>query len=502
MVPSGPSIKINSVGQGWPNPTGVNWSTLGIVADGVTDNTAALNALPTGQTIIGDCPASAKTIRYNGQWIWQSNLTIYQRPECVLKCYFIDANLNNSCITQTDLTTPLTNIFYYGFNFQKPDLTYVNRMLFAWIDHFTIRNFRIDTYNQAFYIRGSDQEFGGCYASNPVTAVGADFIRHFGNVPLVPTTPGRPANVWIHNCYAVCGDACYQIGQPFQISNWGNTSTDGVIVENSYGLSTNSNTLLIGQPGVTDPGANNYYVRNVIARNLRGAGAASAVFLAQPVGNVQAFDNILLQNIVLDGSGNTSSPNGLFNLDSSASTSTITNVVIDSVTALNPFARSIVVSGAFNGITIKNSTLNASRSAGLGNLAIGQTVDNATIQNNSISTNGSPGIQIGQGSDPTASVTIAAITNNRVTNISNNQSGILLQAVTGAVVTGNVVQQTSGSTTAHGASLTVNGATAGANNSTVTGNDFSGISGSTQVVCAIGQGNTVNNNIGAASCAP
>jgi hypothetical protein len=32
---------------------------MGVVADGVTDNTAALNALPANVDIVGDCPAGS-----------------------------------------------------------------------------------------------------------------------------------------------------------------------------------------------------------------------------------------------------------------------------------------------------------------------------------------------------------------------------------------------------------------------------------------------------------
>ena len=38
-------------------PAAVKWSTLGVVADGKSDNAQALNALPANASIIGDCPA-------------------------------------------------------------------------------------------------------------------------------------------------------------------------------------------------------------------------------------------------------------------------------------------------------------------------------------------------------------------------------------------------------------------------------------------------------------
>lgn len=488
-------------GSSWPNPVGTNWSTLGIVADGVTDNTAALNALPTGTTIIGDCPAGG-TINYSGQWIWQSSLTIYQRQGCWLKCLYTNANLNNSCITQTDLTTPIANVFYWGLSIEKPDLTYLNRMAMLWVDHLTLRYFNISTYKQAFYIRGSDQEFGWCTSSNPLPAVGSDFIRHFGNVPLQTTTAGRPANVWIHNCSGICGDACYQIGQPFAISNWGNTNTDGVLIENSSGTSLHSSMLLIGQPGVSDPGANNFYIQNVIARNLSGSGAQSGVRIAQTVGNAQAFSNITLQNITLDGTINTTSPDGPFNLNSSASTSAINNVTLDTVTAVNAFERDIVVDGVYNGVTIKNSTLPAPRTGSLRTVYIGQNVNNVTINNNTIGSNAASAIGVGVGVDATAFTQTATINNNILSGVSNNRAGIELDAVDSASATGNVVTQVGGATTAHGASLTIAGATHGTTNSTVTANNFSGVSGTTQVVCASGQGNSVTSNTGATGCAP
>ena len=488
-------------GNPWPNPTGTDWSTLGVIADGVTDNTAALNALPTGTVIIGDCPAGGM-IAYSGQWIWQSSLTIYQEPGCWLQCSYTNANLNNSCITQSDITTPITNVYYWGLQLKKPDLTYVNRSAMLWVDHLTLLYSHIDTYHQAFYLRGSDQEIGWCTSSNPLPAVGADFIRHFGNVPLVTTSPGRPANVWIHNCSGICGDACYQIGQPFNIFNWGNTDTDGVLVENSSGSSITSNMLLIGQPKATDPGSINYYITNVIARNLTGSGVQSAVTLGNSIGNAQAFSNILLQNVTLDGSNNTSNASGLFSLDSSLSTSPLNNITLDGVTCLSPYERCLVIDGVYNGITVKNSTFQNPRATGLPTIYIGQFISNLTLQNNTVGSNVSTAIDIGRGSDATAFVNTATIASNTVQNVGSNQAGIFLRAVTSANMTGNTVTQASGATNPHGVALTVNGSAPGTNSSTVTGNDFSAITGIHQVLCAIGQGNNVTANTGASDCPP
>jgi len=60
---------------------GVLWSTLGVVDDGRTDNTAALNALPPATFIIGDCPHGGVVLA-QGTWNLQSNLFVQLDAGC------------------------------------------------------------------------------------------------------------------------------------------------------------------------------------------------------------------------------------------------------------------------------------------------------------------------------------------------------------------------------------------------------------------------------------
>src|SRR5882672_1440812 len=94
-----------SIKAGSPAPPGsVPWSTLGIVTDGVTDNTSALNALSTANPIYADCtPGGVMT--FAGQWFLQSGLKIYVQPGCIWVTTFVAAtDLGNASITQADIT--------------------------------------------------------------------------------------------------------------------------------------------------------------------------------------------------------------------------------------------------------------------------------------------------------------------------------------------------------------------------------------------------------------
>ena len=55
-----------------PGVASVLWSTLGVVDDGRTDNTAALNALPVNTFIEGDCPRGG-VVLVQGVWNLRSN---------------------------------------------------------------------------------------------------------------------------------------------------------------------------------------------------------------------------------------------------------------------------------------------------------------------------------------------------------------------------------------------------------------------------------------------
>src|SRR5262249_7628091 len=85
-------------------PQGTRWPTLGVVADGQTDNAPALNGLPARTTIIGDCPAGGN-IRITERWMLKSDLTIRVQPGCTVVCDW-PGNRGAGCLTQRNFRQP------------------------------------------------------------------------------------------------------------------------------------------------------------------------------------------------------------------------------------------------------------------------------------------------------------------------------------------------------------------------------------------------------------
>jgi hypothetical protein len=67
------------------------------------------------------------------------------------------------------------------------------RVMLVWIDHFKFKHFMIDGSGGFAYIRGSDQEIAYGLMRNTIPEPRNPGIRHFGNVPLVPASPGMRA---------------------------------------------------------------------------------------------------------------------------------------------------------------------------------------------------------------------------------------------------------------------------------------------------------------------
>ena len=475
-----------------PNPTGPLWSTLGVVADGVTDNTAALNALPTGVTIVGDCPAGL-FIRVNFPWLLKSNLTIYQQPNCPIISYV--TGVGSYAITQTDITNPITNVLIDGLQFSKttsPAPVTGERIIQVWVDHFTLTHFTIGASGGFAFIRGSDQEiaYGLIPAGTMPMNAGAPGIRHIGNIPKVTTTGGKPANVWIHDNYMVTGDATYQACQPLNTSVWTNVSSDDILYENDTGIS-NGGLILVGEEGVTGP-FSNWSCTNIVYNNL-GSTAVTEVGIHIGVSAApNLVSNVSISNAAFDG-GTSVNPTIWLNSDSNGGT--VSNVTFNNVTVTNPFERSLSFTGTgFSNITFENGYLGSPTSGGLGNVV----TDNAsqvTIENSQIGNRAGSAITIGQNAESDA----VSIINNTIFNISQNRSGVDLINSNGSVVTGNTFTPNSSATRAIAITLTAPGTT----NATVTGNNnVSAVTNNPKIVCASGQGNTVTGNTGASDCAP
>jgi hypothetical protein len=480
----------------------VKWSSLGVVDDsGATDNTAALNALPVNRPIIGDCPHGG-VVQFNGTWVWRSGLTVWQQTNCHLKSTI--TTLNDYPITIPGGNTapsPIANVEYYGMNFGFMTPTNQVRVMLVWINHFKFKHFIIDGSGGLAYIRGSDQEIAYGLLKNTLAAVGNPGIRHFGNVPLVPTSPGMRANVWIHHNNFETGDGTFQACQPgTNPRTWTySTSTDGLLYEDNVGSSASSALIMVNEP-LAPSAATNYRCRNVTFRNVSGSGLWYALISS---GN----DNSVTENIVIEGgaydgaqSENHLASIGVGNVTYGGATSTslnTTNVILRDLKMTNVHNQAVRAMGAVRGFVLENSRIEAPRSSALPLVEL-QGMTGSAILNNSLITLGNDALAVGTTAGPSNVSERLRIIDNIIGGVRDGRAGIRLKNVNAAVVHRNVIAPAASTTKAVGISLAVN--PNGTTNSTVTNNNVTAMTNNPPIICAVGQGNVVSRNAGASDC--
>jgi hypothetical protein len=307
-----------------------------------------------------------------------------------------------------------------------------------------------------------------------------------------------PANVWMHNLYFSVGDGAFQVCQPLGTSSWLNVSTDDILYQDSYGISTSSGVMLVNAGLAT--AQSNYTCNNVKFVNVSGQGLYTAIIAA---GNApSSTNNISIIGGTTDETISTSVvssiPIGDINIGGLASASTASNIIINGVTILNSNRQQIQAVGSVSGLQIENSTFGVARNLAFPMIDI-QGTTGTVINNNSITTGpGSSGISLG---DTTLVTSSPIVTNNNISGVGQSRQGILLGNVNAASVTGNAITKYSGTTTSIGIGLTTAAnPNPGTTNSTVTLDNVSAMP--VPIVCASGQGNSVTNNTGASDCTP
>jgi hypothetical protein len=481
----------------------VRWSSLGVADDnGATDNTTPLNALPVDRPIIGDCPHGG-VIQFNGTWVWRSGLTVWQQTNCSLKSTI--TTLNDYPITipgGAAAPSPISNVQYYGMNFGFTTPTSEVRVMLVWINHFKFKEFRIDGSGGFAYIRGSDQEIAYGLLKNTLSAPGNPGIRHFGNVPLVSTSPGMRANVWIHHNDFQAGDAAFQACQPgLNPRSWTySTSTDGLLYEDDVGTSGSSALILVNEP-LTPPAATNYRCSNVTFRNVSGSGTWYAI-ISSGNGN-SVTENIVIEGGEYDGaqSENPLASIGVGNVTYGGATSTglnTTNVILRNLKMTNVHNQAVRTIGEVRGFVLENSRIEAPRSSALPLVELQGTIGSA-ILNNRLMSLGNDGLAAGTTAGPSNVTEQLRIIDNIVGGVRDARAGIRLKNVNSAVVQRNVIRPAGSTTKAIGISLAVN--PNGTTNSTVTNNNVTAMTNTPPIICAVGQGNVVSRNAGASDCA-
>jgi hypothetical protein len=481
----------------------IRWSSLGVVDDnGATDNTAALNALPVDRPIIGDCPRGG-AVQFNGTWVWRSGLTVWQQPNCYLKSTITTLNVYPITIPGgATAPSPIVNVQYYGMNFSFTTPTDQVRVMQIWINHFKFKHFIIDGSGGFAYIRGSDQEIAYGVLRNTLTTVGNPGIRHFGNVPLVETSPDMRANVWIHHNDFQTGDSAFQACQPGpNPRGWAySTSTDGLLYEDDVGSSASSALIQVNE-ALTPPAATNYQCNTVTFRNVGGSGLWYAIVSS---GN----DNSVTSNIVIEGgaydgaqSANHLASIGVGNVTYGGVTSTslnTTNVILRDLEMTNVFNQAVRATGAVRGFVLENSHIEAPRSSALPLVELQGTTGSA-ILDNSLITLGNDALAVGTTSGLSNVTVQLRIIGNTIGGVRDARAGIRLKNVNSAVVERNVITPAVSTTKAVGISLAAN--PNGTTNSTVIYNNVTAMTNTPPIICAVGQGNVVSRNAGASDCA-
>jgi hypothetical protein len=493
----------------------VPWSNLGVIADGVTDNTAALNALPAGIPITANC-AAGSFIRYNQTWVLKSNLNIKFQPGCRMVSYL--AGFGTYAMTQADNYTPLNNVTLDGITISKDAQRDTERILLAWIDNFRLLNWTVNPPNGGLMIlRGSCQEIAyGRFTTGQLTP-GAPGIRHVGNLPKV-ACPQQIADVWVHDNNFISGDGAYQSCQPLETSLWTNVSSDDLLWENNTGRG--NWFALIGNDRVD--AFNVYTCNNIVYRNNVGGGTEGGYLVTS---NGAPVTNVSVANQLIDAAGAVSN-NGAIQIRGNIDPGrpgVFSNITFDSVSVRNTHAVAVGVSvpsgGSLDGLVIRNGTFDTPSSTTSGGswqppfLLSGG--GNITLQNNVIrGGHAGAGASVYVGVDDAASDarTISRFTfvDNVLDNLPAASSALYLRNVDGAVVAGNKFRKAAGAATTTGIRLSpsyalpTSGTGPGTTNATISGNVVNDMATPITWTCNGGTTNVASYNMGAAdrTCAP
>ena len=247
---------------------GIPWSTLGVVDDGVTDNTAALNALPVGVLVEGDCPRGGAVLA-QGVWLLRSHLFLRVHAGCEVLSN--STGIGSYAISHVNPNESLTNVTLVGLTVAKTTRVAGDRVLLAYIDNFLLLNWTFHHHGGAMFLRGSCQEVAGGSSYDDAAVVGSPGVRHIGNLPKAACARAQPANVWVHHNSIVSGDGAYQACQPLDTSLWVNVGSDDMLWEGNTGGSVASAFILAGLAHV-QPQHSAFACTNITFRDMYGSG--------------------------------------------------------------------------------------------------------------------------------------------------------------------------------------------------------------------------------------
>lgn len=501
---------------------GVLWSTLGVVDDGRSDNTAALNALPVGTLVEGDCPHGG-VIFAQSVWLLRSHLFVRVQAGCEILSN--STGINSYAISQLDRTTPLLNVTLLGLTVAKTTRVAGDRVLLAYINGFQLLNWTFYHHGGAMFLRGSCQEIAGGRSFDDAGLVGSPGVRHVGNLPKAGCARPQPADVWVHDNNIISGDGAYQACQPLDTALWVNVSSDDMRWEANTGSSIHSAFILVGESAV-QPQHSGFSCTNVTFWNMQGAGLRLIYVQAAAPPNVVegivlwvgAFTNARMEKIAhqeITGppfplSPSTHAPQNRRDLVLSSTDvgphwpaaieisaqhgGVVRSVLMDGIRALGIPKRSLNETGLLDSVVFTNGYLSTPTVGGLSSVNIDGGAS-AELSNTFIGGFNGNNVNIGA----TTLTQGTRVLNCTVAGVNSNSVGIALGSANGSVALGSYFSIQHGATNTTGIATDAN-VYAATTHAAIHDNDVRAVS--TGIICGHGDGNSISNNPGAKDCTP
>ena len=465
-----------------PPAAGILWSTLGVVADGRTDNTAALNALPVGVAILGDCPLGGAVLA-QGVWNLRSHLHVSVLAGCEVLSNA--TGLGSYAISHLNPEAPLENVTLVGLTVSKTTRAAGDRVLLAYIDNFQLLNWTFRHHGGAMFLRGSCQEVAGGRSFDAALEVGSPGVRHVGNLPKAACARAQPASVWVHHNSIASGDGAYQACQPLERNIWFNVGSDDLLFEDNTGSSAASAFILVG---LSNDAHSAFGCANVTFQNMQGSGLRLIYVQAGAAPN--AVERVALRGLLLTRTPYLSYAPASIQV-TAVKGGAVRSVLMDGVRALNTSVVGLNETGLLEGVVFTNGEIAAPAAGGAGaNVDINGGAA-AELSNSLIGGFNGNSVSIGGGALGTK------VVNCSLAGIGDNGVGVALGSANGSVLLSNAFSALRGAARTTGIAMDASGPAATAH-AEVHSNDVRAMA--VGIVCGRGAGNNVTGNPGAKDC--
>ena len=466
---------------------GLLWSSLGVVDDGRTDSTAALNALPVGVLVEGDCPHGGVVL---AQGVWNLRSHLYVRVQAGCEVLSNSTGLGSYAISQEDPATPLSNVTLVGLTISKTTQAPGDRILLAYIDNFQLLNWTFYHHGGAMFLRGSCQEVAGgrSYAAAP--QVGSPGLRHVGNLPKAACLRPQPASVWVHHNSIESGDGAYQACQPLAKQLWVGVGSDDLLFEDCTGSSNASAFILLGlHYALAQQSA--FSCTNVTFQRMQGSGLRLIYVQAAAAPNL--VEGVVLRDLLLRRTPYLSFSPASIQLTAVAG-GEVRAVLMDGVRALGTQLVGLNQTGQLQGVVFTNGELSAPEAGGAPNVNIEGGA--SAVLSHSLIGGASSGSSVAIGGVQAAASPAQGtlVLNCTLAGVGAGSVGIALGRANGSLLLGNLLTPQQGA----GPSTTGIALAAATTHATVHLNDVRAMA--TGIVCGQGSSNNVSDNPGAADC--